>query len=277
MKDSKEWFNLSADEQLVYRLDRKRDKRLARDLILLSEEIELNEEQKEFIKIHRSIPGSERRRLHKLKKRSSGAKLAIDHIIENRKKVLIDFTEKVIQSKKIVCIDVEQHEFSKKLLEVGITEYYPSTNTTVHHHYIIEEYYSKRNRRNVPDNKDNFDFGTSVQISIHNLKQIMDFHLRDAHHVVGHSFSNDVKMLENYMTIDHNKIIDTQNLAKYYFGENRLFSLTSILNNLKIRHENLHNAGNDAAFTMRCLLEMQQFDLEELAWSNNQILRSIAE
>ena len=54
--------------------------------------------------------------------------------------------------KTFFCIDTEEYEFSKRLLEVGITIYKNGEIKT--YHYVVKEAYNQRNKKFVPDNKD---------------------------------------------------------------------------------------------------------------------------
>lgn len=249
------WESLSIDEQETHRFQRQFDKKLARSFEEISEELRTSEQQL-FINEHLPIPGSVRRRL-KNEKRSTRRKASTLQYTTKSDEVLSELHQLISSSRNIVCIDVEQHEYSKKITEVGVSTYYHETREIKTNHYIIEEYYHHRNRKRVPDNKDNFNHGTSKKISINDLRDVLNLHTNNACFIAGHAFSNDTKMLGEILDINGTKILDTQYFAKYYFKENKTFGLETLLKTFKIFYECLHNAGNDAYYTLQCLLAMQ--------------------
>lgn len=257
MRSREKWCSLTAEEQLAYRTERQLNKKLARELKEQPKD-SLTDEQKAFLSEHLPISGSRKRKL----RIEEGSNICREKTLKysmNSEKVLKELCSTISSSKKIVCIDVEQHEYTKKITEVGISTYSHETREVSTVHYIIEEYYHHRNGKRVADNKDNFNYGSSKMISIVELKDILNSHTRGACFIAGHAFSNDIQMLGEILTIKGIKILDTQYFAKYYFKDPQTFSLETLLKTFKIYYENLHNAGNDAYYTLQCLLSMRQF------------------
>ena len=98
------WDKLSPDEQLAWRKERQTNKKLARELSEQSED-SLTDEQRNFITLHKPIPGSERRRIRNRKKPKTSNQLK--KIISSRYTILEELSKKILGAKKIVCIDVD--------------------------------------------------------------------------------------------------------------------------------------------------------------------------
>lgn len=77
--------------------------------------------------------------------------------------------------------------------------------------------------------------------------------------IVGHGITADLGFLAN-MNVDVAEIkgfvrcIDTQDMDQCWRGLTNSRSLGTVLNDLHLAHSNLHNAGNDAAYTLQAML-----------------------
>lgn len=255
MNRGEQWFTKTENEQKEIRVLRQVNKFLAR--ALNKKPIEsLSNEQKQFIIVHLPVPGSKCRSIRKSNKKSKVFNVEKYTILRDEK--LKELSNKIMEANTLISIDVEQHEHSKKITEVGVSIFCAKTGkfqTTFH--YIIKENYNKRNGTRVPDHKNNFNFGTSIHLSLRELSKVLSSHIDSDCYIIGHAFSNDVEMLKEYIRFKNNQVLDTQYFAKYYFSQNRLFSLKTLLENFEIEHSYLHNAGNDAYYTMKCLLAMK--------------------
>jgi hypothetical protein len=188
--------------------------------------------------------------------------------IENQEKTLnqnSEYINKLInnQEKTILSLDLEFYERNTSIVtEVGFSIIKNKEIKT--YHYIVEENKKYRNGVFVVDNMDNFSFGKSEYLSLEQIKEKLKKHLEDVGCLVGHAFENDRFFLNDLLTKKNmhlnNNILDTQKIAKMYLFEDEVFSLKRIVNNVLNVEENqelyLHNAGNDAYYTLVSLLKM---------------------
>ena len=131
------------------------------------------------------------------------------------------------------------------------------------HHFRVREHGHLVNKRYVEGCPGKFDFGDSRWISIKDvgtvLKEYCDpaqlSHSGETYKVVlvGHDVSADIRYF-NKIGLDVVEIfsdcIDTSNLYKASNRDNRQYSLSALLLRYGIAARNLHNAGNDARFTL---------------------------
>jgi len=143
-----------------------------------------------------------------------------------------------------------------------------------------------RNGSFVQDNAANFNFGTSEFISLqeaptiiaecfrHNdLKDTVNQEEKRTIVLVGHDVAADVRFLLrlgynvlNLSTLHHsNPVVDTQKLFRAYqkikqpsvvTSVQQPVSLATVMEDLDIAPFGLHNAGNDAAYTMQVMIGM---------------------
>ncbi|GMG22144.1 unnamed protein product [Ambrosiozyma monospora] len=181
---------------------------------------------------------------------------------------------KLINSRKfnLVSIDIEQFEFSpEKITEIGISVYNPSyqLNSFFPHiwnlHLITEEFYRNRNKRFVPDCKDQNITSQSYMIHQMFIAAVFDqifSKLGPNTVLVGHNLVGDVTALADILKVkfpDYLKIVDTENLWNSMVGAETAgqckVSMGYILNKLSIPHSYLHNGVNDSYYTLTaCLL-----------------------
>ena len=190
-----------------------------------------------------------------------------------------------LRDRVLFLFDVEAWEKNNKLVtEVGIAIYDPrgqefaSTPTIKQIHIVIDEHKYKRNGNFVPDKKDRFGGNCSTLMSLNDtalfISSLMEHYfekdgLRDKPSLfVGHQIAGDIKWLkslgvefpESFLPEEH--ILDTMKLFSLSHGRNG-GSLKNVLKLVDIPHANLHNAGNDAYYTL----------LAALAWSDPLVRR----
>lgn len=143
-------------------------------------------------------------------------------------------------------------------------------------HYCIKEYAHLVNKRWVRGCPDSFLFGESHKISRHRASAILGRIFQDpkslltAHSsgrpeealrnivLVGHDLSNDSSYLKtlNFSLQEVKNVVkkvDTQKLAG---TKKRTIGLKRLLQALDVEPQFLHNAGNDAAFTLKAMVLM---------------------
>ncbi|CAH2350323.1 hypothetical protein CLIB1423_01S07492 [[Candida] railenensis] len=190
---------------------------------------------------------------------------------KDQQKVLKSCMEKVYTRKSpLFCFDVEAWESNNNLVtEVGISIYDPRERelsllpNIKSYHIIIEEHRNKRNGKFVPDNKHNFVGGTShvlseVEAQKFINKMIHKYFLDDPQlgsAFVGHHIGGDIKWLKTIgvQFPDECPIIDTYRIFQLSHGKYG-GGLRSILRLAEIPHAYLHNAANDAYYTLLAAL-----------------------
>ncbi|ORX99583.1 hypothetical protein K493DRAFT_313167 [Basidiobolus meristosporus CBS 931.73] len=168
---------------------------------------------------------------------------------------------KFVAQKKYIffAIDIESYEANHTFItEVGWTIYNPVKGLFVDKHYIVKENYHLRNGKYVADNKDRFAFGKSVCTSLLNtVSQLQaDWEMSSPPILVGHDVKNDLQYLRNMgaKLSDPIETFDTSSLYMALTKVEQKRKLSSILSEFGIEHKYLHNAGNDAHYTMEAFL-----------------------
>lgn len=163
--------------------------------------------------------------------------------------------------KKIVSFDFEFRQLGStyQILELGICIY--KNGNYKNFHYIIEE------RKDVSE----FSFGQSIIIEEKDILNKLIEHTRDADYLVGHSLNCELNILKSnskeedfkhlYFIDTSNEIIYTKFTKKFKKQDKNQISLKNSLSifNIPTDFIHLHNAGNDAQFTMKLFLQMVKF------------------
>lgn len=182
----------------------------------------------------------------------------------------------------LISVDVEAFEFNQKLVtEIGI-----STLDTVDllglqpgakginwaakirsRHFRIREHSHRLNKVHVEGCPDKFDFGQSEWISKQDVVSVLEECFNPSRSLysigtckvvlVGHNVAADMKYL-NELGFDVARIIfdciDTSDLYKASRREVRQSALSTLLLQYGIAAKHLHNAGNDASYTLRVMV-----------------------
>lgn len=171
----------------------------------------------------------------------------------------------------LFSIDMEAWEHnSEEITEIGIAIYDPrdqqlSVVPTINQAHIrIEESLHRRNGKYVPDKAENFNgpetFVMQRREAVAFVEQMIRYHFchaQDSAALVGHDVRNDIDMLKK-MGVNlpvFNTIIDTQKLFTISNGKDGL-NLAATLRAVQIPFSNLHNAGNDAYYTLLAAMKM---------------------
>lgn len=142
-----------------------------------------------------------------------------------------------------------------------------------HVHIRPIEYKRLINRRFIKGCPDHFEFGTSTFIKIKDAGQILNRIFRDPNRIneacdldtkiadsnaeimlVGHDLRNDTEYMKRLNFTPKRVVgsLDTQKLAR--LSKKQSPGLKNLLSALSIDAKNLHNAGNDAAYTLQALI-----------------------
>ncbi|KAI8335216.1 hypothetical protein BD560DRAFT_428566 [Blakeslea trispora] len=178
-----------------------------------------------------------------------------------------------------ISLDIEAYEFDHSiLLEIGWSLYDGKTNRFMDQHYINDQYRHLNNGKFVDNQKERFNFGTSVWCSLKQafaeLRKDLDWATRrDGGFVlVGHGLDSDIKYLhqqgflwpdsdgqetENVLQSACKKILNTETIYSAFINDvSNPVSLGRALHALQIDAWDLHNAGNDAHYTLLLLLRL---------------------
>ncbi|KAG0642519.1 hypothetical protein HOY80DRAFT_1007941 [Tuber brumale] len=141
------------------------------------------------------------------------------------------------------------------------------------HHFRVSENRNMRNGQFVTDAADYFMFGDSEFVSLTQLpKRIAEcFRHYDNHGekrgivLVGHDVKTDVDFL---MAVGYDvgniaglEVIDTTCMWKAVMCDHQSKGLGPMLHDLSVDFRHLHNAGNDAAYTLQALVKMAEIGL----------------
>lgn len=170
-----------------------------------------------------------------------------------------------INNKKIVSIDFEYDPSSlsndgykiKNCSECGISIY--ENNTIKHLHYFIEDGSHKTGRTKHLVNK--FEFGNTKSVKSSELIEILNDHLKDADFMLAHGMELEYTVIiKNGIDIHNNntQLLDTSRMFKSLDTDEILnsYRLKDIMRTCGMDSLNVHNAGNDAAYTLKTFLEM---------------------
>jgi hypothetical protein len=195
----------------------------------------------------------------------------------------------------IISVDLEAYEHANSMItEIGIAildtrhiaDIAPGKNgqnwfeKIEAHHLRIKDYEHMVNRRYVQGCPDQFNFGKSDFIALENAALVVELcfkqHSRDTTEsgplgeaqekfrpiiLLGHDPEGDIRYLHTlgfnaYDNKSIREVLDTQLIYQALKDECNPRSLDSTLREFGILPMNLHNAGNDAVYTMQALIAM---------------------
>ena len=164
---------------------------------------------------------------------------------------------------RLMAFDVETYENDHNIIiEIGfvVTSLPKSEEKEQAFHFIIEENSHFVNRDYVPDNRDKFNFGTSQRTSLKEAAGKFMQHIKEVDFLVTHSGANDEAYLASSgIFLEGKTMFDTQLLALALLTSGTaVFGLKRLLSDLAIPYDEhiLHNAGNDAVYTMKVFLAL---------------------
>ncbi|KAG0272477.1 hypothetical protein BGZ95_011767 [Linnemannia exigua] len=165
-----------------------------------------------------------------------------------------------------ISVDIESHEFNHdKILEIGWSIWDSGVHKFMDKHYAISDYRHLRNGKYVPDKRDRFMFGKTVweklQGSIAAFQQDLEKAARRNEHgrfvLIAHDMTSDMKYLSHMgVTFPEGMIqFDTLEMNAARVGDsNCKTGLGKLLDEVEIENYCLHNAGNDAHYTLELFL-----------------------
>lgn len=170
-----------------------------------------------------------------------------------RKEQMLSRMNELSESSVLLSLDIEKFERQQsKITEIGLS-IFGIGGEPKNIHYIVEENIQYKNKKFVPDNRENFMFGESIVMSIEDIKKELHTIIHNVDYIVGQAVSGDLTDLRSYwdMRISNVSVLDTQKLYMYMHDRRTGIKcgLISICEYFGIETEYLHNAGNDAKYT----------------------------
>ncbi|RKP09656.1 hypothetical protein THASP1DRAFT_28541 [Thamnocephalis sphaerospora] len=161
-----------------------------------------------------------------------------------------------------LALDVESWERDhSRILEIGWSMYDSRRDRFLDVHYNVSEFRHLYNGRYVPDHRNNFVFGTSTWATLREAAAAIqrDLDADDAPLVfIGHAVKEDLRYLERLgVKVPGTAVsFDTAQLYQAVNGATQPTGLGKMLDALSIEHIFLHNAGNDAHYTLEAFLAL---------------------
>lgn len=162
-------------------------------------------------------------------------------------------------NKKILALDFEF--FIKKdyhiISELGISIL--ENNQVISYHYLIDGNYQLKKNKSL---QNKFDFGETKIINENDLINTIYHHLKNVDFLLLHEQREEIAILKELKINNISaQILDTQLMYKRYFkskGNNDGKSLEELLAVNKVNYKHLHNAGNDAYYTLQLMLNFKK-------------------
>lgn len=149
-------------------------------------------------------------------------------------------------------------------------------------HYRINEYGHLRNKRYVKGNPDAFAFGRSTWINEADAKTVLSRLFQDPAHLpnasklkeppigpassivlVGHGIKNEVGFFQSlgFQLYEAENIVMRMDTGSILSSKKNQVALKALLQlvGIEVNVQHLHNAGNDAAYTLQALLTIVSF------------------
>lgn len=110
------------------------------------------------------------------------------------------------------------------------------------------------------DNRDKFNFGHSLFLSLKSaLDHVLTVLTTPNSCLIGHNINADIKFLKSVSSKKLDlPIFDTQIIYKQAILSEQVLGLVRVLDALEIPYSNLHNAGNDAYYTLEVFKKLSE-------------------
>lgn len=165
---------------------------------------------------------------------------------------------RVFDGKTIVSVDFEfryiRSESRYMITEVGFSTRLQDKSLINEHFLVLENYANKLNR----SLQDKFEFGKTNYVKEDQLAALLTSRIQDADYLLFHEQREDMEIFKQLGVKVNKEILDTQIIYSRNFkpkGEMKA-DLKTLIDFCHIKAEYLHNAGNDAKYTMDLFLKM---------------------
>ncbi|KAI7832277.1 hypothetical protein BC939DRAFT_435061 [Gamsiella multidivaricata] len=164
-----------------------------------------------------------------------------------------------------ISVDIESYEREhSRILEIGWSIWESRVNKFVDKHYAIADYRHLRNGKYVADRRDRFMFGETVWASLRDsitafqedLQAAASRNAEGIFALIAHDMSSDEGYLKKMGVVFPKGMIkfDTLELNGARAGDSNKTGLGKLLDELNIDNYCLHNAGNDAHYTLELFM-----------------------
>ncbi|KAG0328355.1 HIR complex subunit [Dissophora globulifera] len=164
-----------------------------------------------------------------------------------------------------ISVDIESYERDhSKILEIGWSVWDSRINKFVDRHYAISDYRHLQNGRYVADRRDRFMFGDTVWATLEDsiaafqddLETAAKLNEQGLFALIAHDMSSDETYLRKMGVEFPRGMIkfDTLLLNAARSGDSNKTGLGRLLDQLEIENYSLHNAGNDAHYTLELFM-----------------------
>lgn len=187
----------------------------------------------------------------------------LSEIEERKQKEANEFKRKaslsrVFDGKTIVSVDFEFRYIASQgtymVTEVGFSTRLPDKSLINEHFLVLENYTNKLNR----SLQDKFEFGKTNYVKEDQLAALLVSRIQNADYLLFHEQREDMEIFKQFGVKVDKEILDTQIIYSRNFkpkGEMKA-DLKTLIDFCNIKAEYLHNAGNDAKYTMDLFLKM---------------------
>jgi len=175
-----------------------------------------------------------------------------------------------IKTSKVLSLDFEYDQ--EQIYELGLSV---ADNGEIFDKYLIASL--KTGSR---DNQFQFQFGETNIVSTHTMVNTLTQYLAQADYLLLHGGYNDIALLNRFNIkledFPNLKVLDTYHFYPKYFNNNSQdnSTLLDILNRFNVDYKHLHNAGNDAHYTLELLMKMDHAIENGLTVSNQKVKRA---
>jgi len=167
-----------------------------------------------------------------------------------------NFKNELLKEQNILAFDLEFWEKdTSQVLEIGFSFFNTNTRTFVNKNLVILDNLDKVNGQYVPNNKYNFLHGETLFLKEKEAWSVFYSYAQKSNLFLGQNLSSDMSYLNE--TYKNKKKYDTLKMFNYYqYNYKHKVKLGTILSSLQIEYKFLHNAGNDAYYTIQAALKM---------------------
>lgn len=232
---------------------------------------------------------------------------AINNVLNNGSP-LLQAMKKAIESgkiKRLLAFDVEAFEHNQKfLLELGAAVYEipqdsaSAAPTIEPFHFVMKENLKKKNGKFCANNRDNYSFGKSKFLPTNQVfTWLLGQMKKPGTGIIGHNVAADLRYLEQAKNFKetgarfpvpcdtpfHQKyfkglsIFDTQAIFREVHLRPHEEKLEKLLIHYGIPHDYLHNAGNDAYFTLMTALKLVDLPFQPFSPKTSEKRKSVSD
>lgn len=207
---------------------------------------------------------------------------SVKNIVQNRKVEKIEKIANILSARSNLSFDINTERLMsldfeffgvgsatqiENISEAGIATL--RNGVINYNHYIISQPERIKSEKKIKlQNK--FNFGDSIVINFNDFESLLSNELSKTDYLIAHSVNTEVNILKrSKINVKNIKLLDTLDLQKNFETLNKL-SLKNHLIYHDIPFHHLHNAGNDAAYTLKLVIKMKETYISNLTLNKNE-------